>query len=1258
MSYDFGITDLEFVSDGSGGGVLWTASGYQGGLTGMDVSSTGDLSLTAQIAFPTGFYSTLQTSVSVLPIAGQSVVFGLGRFTGTPQGWVAGPDGAIGASAGFTAVPGAMPLLEELEHVGQLGANAVLAGYSPGSASLRLYSLSPAGALAPLSVTADTSTSYLANLTDVEGVVVGGKTFVLTASQGDDGFSAFRLNSNGTLTVTGSMGAAQGLGLNGQTKLATAVVDGRTFVIAATAGTSSLTVAELTETGNLIFRDFALDTTATRFDSVRALAVGVLDGRTFVAMGGSDDGISLFTLQPDGKLLLLESLYDTDAMTLGNVAALEFATLNGTLHLYAAGSAAGEEGVTHFTIDTGTIGVTQRLTDGGDTISGGTFSDMIDGRGGNDSLSGGGGKDAIIDGAGADTLSGGAGEDIFVLARDGEADVILDFNKLEDRLDLSAWQQCYQLSQLTFTSLPVGGTITFGAESIRIWTSDGTRLTTTQFAALKDAGVINLARPPVVLTGETGAQIGTEGADLLQGSVLADTLDGAGGNDTLNGGLQDDLLIGGLGADVLNGGEGTDRIDYSSAASAITVDLLAQLAGRGEALGDVVSGVEVVVASAFSDVVYGTTLADTLIGDDGDDIFVGRGGADNFDGGNGSDTISYGTSALAVTLWLDGSEANAGAAAGVTLISVENATGGGNKDRFGASAAANRFDGKTGFDTVTYQKALSGLVIDMTSAAASTGIAAGDQFISIECVIGSGFDDTIRGSAAAETFTAGQGNDLVEGRGGADQIDGGEGTDTVSFASAASGIAAFLGVQNKNTGAAQGSRLFNIENLTGTGFDDRLGASRLANHLNGGDGFDWVSYEYSSSYIAIDFSGATANKNDAAGDTYLGVEAFVGTRYNDQIYGTSGVERFAGGNGDDLFVGRGGADVFDGAFGSDTISFASVGTALTLWLHANGAHGGAAAGVVLTQVENVIATGLGDLIGASVAANRFDGRDGIDTVSYQAATTTITLDLMGVFANKGWASGDVFVSIERFIGSGQADQFYGTAGADQFDGGGGDDLFFGRGGADTFNGGEGSDTVSFSSAPAGLAIWLDGSTTAGGAAADLTFSSVENVTGSGFDDVFGASASANRFDGRAGFDRVDYSAATAFVRVNLGNNALNGGAANGDTLVAIEAVTGSAFDDNFVGDVFANSFTGGAGADEFVFGPGGGSDTVSDFETGTDVLNLDDALWSGESGSLSDILLAHSSIDGADLVLSFGQDQIRLEGLSLLDLLQLDVLVF
>ncbi|MFO1106720.1 MAG: hypothetical protein U1E34_11510 [Amaricoccus sp.] len=98
----------------------------------------------------------------------------------------------------------------------------------------------------------------------------------------------------------------------------------------------------------------------------------------------------------------------------------------------------------------GTIGATQFLFHGNDTIlgskqadtlSGYSGNDKIAGNAGDDALFGGDGKDFITGGGGADSLSGGAGADRFIFTSASESqgrfhDVIEDFSH-QDKINLT-----------------------------------------------------------------------------------------------------------------------------------------------------------------------------------------------------------------------------------------------------------------------------------------------------------------------------------------------------------------------------------------------------------------------------------------------------------------------------------------------------------------------------------------------------------------------------------------------------------------------------------------------------------------------------------------------------------------------------------------------------------------------------------------------------------------------------------------------------
>lgn len=75
--------------------------------------------------------------------------------------------------------------------------------------------------------------------------------------------------------------------------------------------------------------------------------------------------------------------------------------------------------------------------DGDDSLVAGIGDDALFGGAGIDSLSGGIGNDTLNGGAGADRLLGGTGNDIFVFTDLGATDVIVDFSRGSDKIDLS-----------------------------------------------------------------------------------------------------------------------------------------------------------------------------------------------------------------------------------------------------------------------------------------------------------------------------------------------------------------------------------------------------------------------------------------------------------------------------------------------------------------------------------------------------------------------------------------------------------------------------------------------------------------------------------------------------------------------------------------------------------------------------------------------------------------------------------------------------
>ena len=250
---------------------------------------------------------------------------------------------------------------------------------------------------------------------------------------------------------------------------------------------------------------------------------------------------------------------------------------------------------------------------------------------------------------------------------------------------------------------------------------------------------------------------------------------------------------------------------------------------------------------------------------------------------------------------------------------------------------------------------------------------------------------------------------------------------------------------------------------------------------------------------------------------------------------------------------------------------------------------------------------------------------------------------------------------DKLSGDGGNDKLFGDDGEDTLIGGAGDDTLDGGLGIDTFKGGKGIDTVDYSHIGGGMGTFVTlspGVDPPSGLAEGETFSGIENVIGTAFEDVLIGSAAGNvliggandddlkgkggadrlvgdtggdRFDpgddlladtisGGDGFDIVTYFDSSIGVTVNMLTGVKGGGAVN-DVYESIEAVSGSdhadvltasfgAFvsglggDDTLSGTAVAGStkmeiLEGGDGADQFLIHNNTGMDLIRDFTPGT-----------------------------------------------------------
>ncbi len=145
-------------------------------------------------------------------------------------------------------------------------------------------------------------------------------------------------------------------------------------------------------------------------------------------------------------------------------------------------------------------------------------------------------------------------------------------------------------------------------------------------------------------------------------------------------------------------------------------------------------------------------------------------------------------------------------------------------------------------------------------------------------------------------------------------------------------------------------------------------------------------------------------------------------------------------------------------------------------------------------------------------------------------------------------------------------------------------------------------------------------------------------------------------DGGNGIDTASWDDSLSRVVVNLSNGQTKGGA-KGDTLVSIENLIGSRFDDILTGDAGKNSLHGGAGNDRlvggggndiFIFANGDGQDTIADFARKSKSEKID--LTDFDIASFAELKSMGTTVLGNAVFDFGGDDMLIIRGFSLADL--------
>ncbi|SNS32096.1 calcium-binding protein [Tropicimonas sediminicola] len=277
----------------------------------------------------------------------------------------------------------------------------------------------------------------------------------------------------------------------------------------------------------------------------------------------------------------------------------------------------------------------------------------------------------------------------------------------------------------------------------------------------------------------------------------------------------------------------------------------------------------------------------------------------------------------------------------------------------------------------------------------------------------------------------------------------------------------------------------------------------------------------------------------------------------------------------------------------------------------------------------------------SVEVSWIDGYGVEETVTSAASATVLFGDLVLIGTDdaetlRGYDGADLLVGKagdDTLIGGAGDDRFWAGDGADELLGWTGDDFLHGGAGGDTLEGNAGNDSLR---GAAGT------DTLHGGAGADdLKGGADDDVLkgGSGDDRLWGG-AGMDVLEGGAGMDQLGGGHGADVLKGGAGTDALQGNGGS-DTLMGHagdDVLDGGNGQDVLVGGLGNDTLTGGNGADAFVFSGDAGTDTITDFEAGRDVIAILDG-----ARTLNDLAFTQS---GDDTLVRFAATEILVENIT------------
>lgn len=634
-----------------------------------------------------------------------------------------------------------------------------------------------------------------------------------------------------------------------------------------------------------------------------------------------------------------------------------------------------------------------------------------------------------------------------------------------------------------------------------------------------------------------------------------------------------------------------------------------------------------------NDTVTGSNSADDIAGHAGNDILLGNGGDDHIVGGAGADFINGGAGF---------DEADYSDSYGRPLVGTERATQG-----IFVNAAGNFvIDFQGNFEVVT----------------------------GVESYTGTQFIDTMLGDGDNETFRGLGNNDFINGGGG---IDTAAYDRDVNFGGLA-GVTVNLATGQATDGFGNIDTLVNIENATGSQFNDTLIGNAGVNVLRGlggddridggGNNFDIMrGGEGNDTYVVTGF----LQQVDEAADNGSGIDtvessisysldpnhigfpfhvrplgdienltltggaalAGFGNALANIIEGNAAANEIAGFGGNDTLRGNGGDDEIDGGAGNDALfggdgddhliggignDFLDGGTGVNT-LEGGLGNDTYALGDKADGTDAIIETGGNDTITSTIDRS-------LQFFSSDDATNIENLTLLGTARTGIGSDGNNVIT-----GNAMNNSLSGLGGNDVLIGGEGNDTLNGGGGTNLLDGGNGNDIYFVNTSDSirdsggidtAISVQSINLLGYGDVVENATLTSIgnANITGTNLNNVLIGNVGNNTINGLAGNDQI---------RGGFGDDRLNGGA-------GADNIQGGDGNDRISGGTGIDHLFGGADNDTFVYDVAvnvANRDVIHDFTVGEDLYGLARSIFGGVLGATitaDELRLGSAALDAND----------------------------